>query len=135
MTDLTRIPAASLAALLSSREVSSVEATQAHLDRIAAVDGDVHAFLHVNAEAIAAAESVDARRAAGEKLGAIVDSVAKVSEVATPDVPATSHPIPLVNIFRPDVAGTTLTTEQALAGAPEHDGSRFKVSAILGEEQ
>ena len=69
------------------------------------------------------------------ELGAIVDSVAKVSEVATPDVPATSHPIPLVNIFRPDVPGVTLTTEQALAGAPEHDGSRFKVSAILGEEQ
>lgn len=69
------------------------------------------------------------------ELGAIVDNVAKVSEVATPDVPATSHPIPLVNVFRPDVPGVTLTTEQALAGAPEHDGVRFKVSAILGEEQ
>ena len=69
------------------------------------------------------------------ELGAIVDSVAKVSEVATPDVVATSHPIPIVNVFRPDVPGVTLTTEQALAGAPEHDGSRFKVSAILGEEQ
>jgi aspartyl-tRNA(Asn)/glutamyl-tRNA(Gln) amidotransferase subunit C len=69
------------------------------------------------------------------ELGLIVDSVAKVSEVATPDVPATSHPIRLVNVFRDDVPGETLTTEQALAGAPEHDGSRFKVSAILGEEQ
>ena len=69
------------------------------------------------------------------ELGAIVDSVAKVSEVATPDVPATSHPIPLSNVFRDDVIGQTLTTEQALAGAPEHDGARFKVSAILGEEQ
>lgn len=69
------------------------------------------------------------------ELGAIVDSVAKVGEVATPDVPATSHPIPLVNVYRDDVPGVTLTTEQALAGAPEHDGSRFQVSAILGEEQ
>jgi aspartyl-tRNA(Asn)/glutamyl-tRNA(Gln) amidotransferase subunit C len=69
------------------------------------------------------------------ELGVIVESVAKVSEVATPDVPATSHPIRLVNVFRPDVPGQTLTTEQALSGAPEHDGSRFKVSAILGEEQ
>lgn len=69
------------------------------------------------------------------ELGAIVDSVAKVSEVATDDVPATSHPIPLSNVFRLDVPGVTLTTEQALAGAPEHDGSRFAVSAILGEEQ
>jgi len=69
------------------------------------------------------------------QLGAIVDSVAKVSEVATPDVPATSHPIPLANVTRPDVPGTTLTTEEALSGAPESDGSRFIVSAILGEEQ
>ncbi len=69
------------------------------------------------------------------QLGAIVDSVAKVSEVATPDVPATSHPIPLSNVYRADEPGVTLTTEQALAGAPEHDGSRFKVSAILGEQQ
>jgi aspartyl-tRNA(Asn)/glutamyl-tRNA(Gln) amidotransferase subunit C len=69
------------------------------------------------------------------ELGVIIDSIAKVSEVATADVPATSHPIRLTNVFRPDVPGATLTTEQALAGAPEHDGSRFKVSAILGEEQ
>lgn len=69
------------------------------------------------------------------ELGAIVDSVAKVREVATDDVPATSHPVPLSNVFRADVPGQTLTTEQALAGAPEHDGTRFQVSAILGEEQ
>lgn len=69
------------------------------------------------------------------ELDSIVDSVAKVNEVATPDVPATSHPIPLQNVFRADVAGVTLTQEQALSGAPEHDGSRFRVSAILGEEQ
>jgi aspartyl-tRNA(Asn)/glutamyl-tRNA(Gln) amidotransferase subunit C len=69
------------------------------------------------------------------ELGAIVDNVAKVSEVATADVPATSHPIPLSNVFRADVVGETLTTEQALAGAPDHDGARFRVSAILGEEQ
>ncbi|ROQ38387.1 aspartyl/glutamyl-tRNA(Asn/Gln) amidotransferase subunit C [Frondihabitans sp. PhB188] len=69
------------------------------------------------------------------ELGHIVDSIAKVSEVANADVPATSHPIPLSNVFRDDVVGETLTQEQALAGAPEHDGTRFKVSAILGEEQ
>jgi aspartyl-tRNA(Asn)/glutamyl-tRNA(Gln) amidotransferase subunit C len=69
------------------------------------------------------------------ELGVIIDSIAKVSEVATADVPATSHPIRLVNVFRPDIPGETLTAEQALAGAPDHDGSRFRVSAILGEEQ
>jgi aspartyl-tRNA(Asn)/glutamyl-tRNA(Gln) amidotransferase subunit C len=70
-----------------------------------------------------------------KELGSIVDNVAKVSEVATADVPATSHPIPLQNVYRDDVPGSTLTTEQALAGAPDHDGSRFRVTAILGEEQ
>ena len=69
------------------------------------------------------------------ELGHIVDNVAKVAEVATDDVPATSHPIPLENVFRPDVVGETLTVEQALSGAPDHDGSRFRVTAILGEEQ
>ena len=48
---------------------------------------------------------------------------------------ATSHPIPLTNVFRPDVPGVTLTTEEALAGAPEAADGRFVVSAILGEEQ
>jgi aspartyl-tRNA(Asn)/glutamyl-tRNA(Gln) amidotransferase subunit C len=69
------------------------------------------------------------------ELGVIIDSVARVNEVASADVPATSHPIPLSNVFRPDVPGETLTTEQALSGAPDHDGTRFRVSAILGEEQ
>lgn len=69
------------------------------------------------------------------ELGIILESIATVSQVATPDVPATSHPIPLANVFRADVVGETLTPEQALAGAPERDGNRFKVSAILGEEQ
>ncbi|MET0480093.1 MAG: Asp-tRNA(Asn)/Glu-tRNA(Gln) amidotransferase subunit GatC [Mycetocola sp.] len=69
------------------------------------------------------------------ELDQIVDSIAKVQQVATPDVPATSHPVPLSNVFRPDVIGETLTIEQALRNAPEHDDNRFRVSAILGEEQ
>ncbi|MCU1420533.1 MAG: Asp-tRNA(Asn)/Glu-tRNA(Gln) amidotransferase GatCAB subunit [Microbacteriaceae bacterium] len=69
------------------------------------------------------------------ELGVILEAIEKVSEVATPDVPATSHPIRLVNVFRPDIVGETLSVDEALSGAPEHDGSRFKVSAILGEEQ
>jgi aspartyl-tRNA(Asn)/glutamyl-tRNA(Gln) amidotransferase subunit C len=69
------------------------------------------------------------------ELSVIIDPVARVDEVASADVPATSHPIPLSNVFRADVPGETLTTEQALRGAPDHDGSRFRVSAILGEEQ
>jgi aspartyl-tRNA(Asn)/glutamyl-tRNA(Gln) amidotransferase subunit C len=70
-----------------------------------------------------------------KELGQIMHAVEQVNQVATPEVPPTSHPIPMQNVFRDDVVGQTLTAEQALAGAPESDGSRFVVSAILGEEQ
>ncbi len=69
------------------------------------------------------------------QLDAIVDNIAKVSEVATPDVAATSHPIPLENVFRPDEVGLMLTVEQALQNAPDAADGRFRVTAILGEEQ
>ncbi|HET6500851.1 MAG TPA: Asp-tRNA(Asn)/Glu-tRNA(Gln) amidotransferase subunit GatA [Amycolatopsis sp.] len=60
MTDLTKLTAAELAGKIHAREVSSVEVTQAHLDRIAEVDSFVHAFLHVDADgALAAARAVD----------------------------------------------------------------------------
>ena len=69
MSDVTRLHASDLAAQLADGTVTSVEATQAQLDRIAAVDGDLNAFLHVDAEgALAAAADVDTRRAAGETL-------------------------------------------------------------------
>ena len=58
--------ATEMAEALAKKEVSSVELTQAHLDRISAVDGDVKAFLHVDKEgALAQAAAVDANRAAG----------------------------------------------------------------------
>lgn len=69
------------------------------------------------------------------QLDAIVDNIAKVSEVATPDVPATSHPIALENVFREDVPGDMLTLDAVLQNAPERAGDRFRVTAILGEEQ
>ncbi|MBX0298624.1 Asp-tRNA(Asn)/Glu-tRNA(Gln) amidotransferase subunit GatC [Cryobacterium sp. 1639] len=68
------------------------------------------------------------------ELGQIVDSVAKVAEVATPDVPATSHPMPLTNVFRDDVVVPSLTVDQALSGAPDRAGDKFRVPAILDEE-
>lgn len=69
------------------------------------------------------------------QLDVIVDNIAKVSQVATPDVPATSHPIALSNVFRADEAGDTLTLAQALQNAPDAADGRFRVTAILGEEQ
>ena len=69
VTDIIHLSAAEMAAKLADGSLTSVELTQAHLDRIAAVDGDVHAFLHVNAEeALATAAQVDADRAAGKTL-------------------------------------------------------------------
>ena len=67
-------------------------------------------------------------------LGQIVDSIAKVSAVATADTPATSHPMPLTNVFREDVVVPSLTVEQALSGAPDRAGDKFRVPAILDEE-
>ncbi|MFC0673378.1 Asp-tRNA(Asn)/Glu-tRNA(Gln) amidotransferase subunit GatC [Brachybacterium hainanense] len=72
-------------------------------------------------------------RFAGE-FDAIMDAVASVSEVATADVPATSHPIPMTNVFREDVVTETLTQEEALSGAPDPEDGRFGVPQILGEE-
>jgi len=69
------------------------------------------------------------------QLDVIVDNIAKVSQVATPDVVATSHPIPLQNVFRPDEPGDMLTPEQVLQNAPDAADGRFRVTAILGEEQ
>ena len=68
------------------------------------------------------------------QLADIVAAVARVSEVATADVPATSHPMPLQNVFREDVVRPGLTQEQALAGAPDAEDDRFRVPRILDEE-
>jgi len=69
------------------------------------------------------------------QLDVIVDNIAKVSRVATPDVPATSHPIPLQNVFRPDEVRDMLSLEGVLQNAPDAADGRFRVTAILGEEQ
>lgn len=70
---------------------------------------------------------------AGE-LGQIVQSVASVSEVAGDDVPATSHPLPLRNVFREDVVVETLSAQEALSSAPDAEDGLFKVPAILDED-
>ena len=72
-------------------------------------------------------------RLAGQ-LDVILQAVAQVQEVAGDDVPATSHPLPLRNVTRPDVAVPGLTAEQALAAAPETEQQRFRVPRILEED-
>jgi aspartyl-tRNA(Asn)/glutamyl-tRNA(Gln) amidotransferase subunit C len=64
----------------------------------------------------------------------ILDAVARVQEVAGADVTATSHPLPLRNVFRPDVVIPSLSPADALSGAPAQEEQRFRVPQILGEE-
>ena len=84
--------AAEMADSLAKGETSSVELTQAHLDRVAAVDGQVKAFLHVDSEgALAQAKEVDARRAKGEKLSPIAGIPLALKDVlAQKGVPTTA---------------------------------------------
>jgi aspartyl-tRNA(Asn)/glutamyl-tRNA(Gln) amidotransferase subunit A len=84
VTDLTRKTAAQLAGMIADGEASAVEVAQAHLDRIAKVDDKVHAFLHVDTEgALAGARAVDARRAAGERLGPLAGVPLALKDVFT----------------------------------------------------
>lgn len=75
----------------------------------------------------------ETRRLAGE-LDVIAGAIARVSEVATPDVPATSHPIPLTNVMRADDVTETLAREDVLAVAPASVDGQFLVPQILGED-
>ncbi|SCF33061.1 aspartyl/glutamyl-tRNA(Asn/Gln) amidotransferase subunit A [Micromonospora viridifaciens] len=84
MSDLTKLSAAEIAGLVAKGETSAVEVTRAHLDRIAAVEDRVHAFLHVDTEgALAAARTVDERRAAGDELGPLAGVPVAVKDVLT----------------------------------------------------
>ena len=84
--------ATEMAAALAAGETTSVELTQAHLDRVKAVDGQVKAFLHVDSEgALAQAKEVDARRAKGEKLSPIAGIPLALKDVlAQKGVPTTA---------------------------------------------
>ena len=69
-----------------------------------------------------------------KEMDVILGAVARVQEVARADVPPTSHPIPVNNVFRADVVRPSLTQEEAVSGAPAKVDGRFKVPQILGEE-
>ena len=69
-----------------------------------------------------------------DRLDVILGAVATVREVAGDDVPATSHPMPLTNVTRPDDPHPGLTADAVLAGAPEAQDERFRVPRILEED-
>lgn len=109
MSELIRTDAATLAARIAAKEVSSTEVTQAHLDQIAATDDSYHAFLHVAGEqALAAAGRVDAALAAGE----------------TPPSPLAGVPLALKDVF-------TTTDMPTTAGSKILEGWRSPYDATV----
>ncbi len=65
-----------------------------------------------------------------EQLGAILEAVGKVSELDLADVPATSHPLDVVNVWAEDEPRPSLPREQALANAPDPADGAFRVPAV-----
>ena len=138
MTDAIRATAEELSRRLTAREISAVELTQAHLDRIADVDAEIHAFLHVDNEgALATARDVDARRAAGEELHALAGVPVAVKDViTTKGVPTTAGSRILEGWVPPydatvtrrlkaaglPILGKTNMDEFAMGSSTEHSG-------------
>ena len=118
-TNLTAMTAAELAEKIHNREVSSREVTQAHLDRIVEVDGDIHAFLHVGSEAaLAAADAVDKALDAGQKPASPLAGVplALKDNLVTTDAPTTAGSKMLDGYLSPYDA--TVTARLRAAGIP-----------------
>ncbi len=78
--------------------------------------------------------SEDERRLLAGQLSVILDAVASLQGVVTPEVPATSHPVPLSNVWRQDVPAPSLPAPDALSGAPAVEAERFRVPRILEED-
>jgi aspartyl-tRNA(Asn)/glutamyl-tRNA(Gln) amidotransferase subunit C len=91
--------------------------------------GDVE---HVAMLARLALTDEEVEQLTGE-LGAIVDYAAEVSSLDTADVPPTAHPLPLVNVFRPDEPRPGLDRDEVLGEAPAAEDGQFRVPRILGE--
>lgn len=123
MNEIIRTDAATLAARIAAKEVSSVEVTQACLDQIEATDDRYHAFLHVAAdEALAAAAAIDKQVdeavAAGERLPSPLAGVplALKDVFTTVDMPTTCGSKILDGWRAPYDA--TVTTRLRAAGIP-----------------
>jgi aspartyl-tRNA(Asn)/glutamyl-tRNA(Gln) amidotransferase subunit A len=105
---ITGLSAADLAEKIHGGDLSAVEVTGAHLDRITEVDGELHAFLHVNAdEALAAAAAVDKSIAAGE----------------TPASPLAGVPLALKDVFTTTDAPTTCGSKILEGWVPPYDAT------------
>jgi len=110
VNDLLRRSAVELAAAVAAGEVSAREVTQAHLDRIDAVDGSVHAFLHVDRDgARAAADAVDAARARGAQLGPLAGVPLALKDVLVQRGVPTTCGSRILEGWRPPYDSTVVT--------------------------
>jgi aspartyl-tRNA(Asn)/glutamyl-tRNA(Gln) amidotransferase subunit C len=64
-------------------------------------------------------------------LNAILEFAAKLNELDTSDVPPTSHATDVKNVMREDVNRPSISREEALRNAPEHEDGQFKVPAVF----
>jgi aspartyl-tRNA(Asn)/glutamyl-tRNA(Gln) amidotransferase subunit A len=102
--------AAEMAAALSAGEITSVELTQAHLDQIAKVDSEVHAFLHVDREgALSQARDVDEKRKSGEKLSPLSGVPLALKDVLTQKGIPTTCGSKMLEGWRPPYDSTVVT--------------------------
>ena len=113
--ELLRLSAAELGAAIRAGDTTSVEATGAYLDRIAEVDGDVHAYLHTDREtALGQARAADERIASGEAPGPLAGvPVAHKDVFTTADMPTTAASKILADWRPPYDATVTARLRQA----------------------
>ena len=103
-----------MAAALGAKEISSVELTQAHLDRIKQVDEKVHAFLYVDHDgALAQAKAIDEQRAKGEKLPPLAGIPLALKDVFTQKGIPTTCGSKILEGWRPPYDSTVVTNLKA----------------------
>ena len=69
-----------------------------------------------------------------QQLSSVVDYVKQLNELDTSDVPPTTHPLPLRNVFREDTTSASWEPDQALHNAPKRRGDFFEVPRVLDQD-
>jgi aspartyl-tRNA(Asn)/glutamyl-tRNA(Gln) amidotransferase subunit A len=109
VSDLIHASAVELAAQIANKTVSAVEVTQAHLDRIAEVDGRVNAFLHVDADgALEQARAVDHAVASGQALSPLAGVPLALKDVLTQTGVPTTAGSKILEGWRPPYDATVV---------------------------